>query len=184
MKKYIIILSLVFLCKESNAQVKLARIDSINIQSGRIIINKLITSNLDTSTYLLLNLSHRILLVHAVNSSYKVITGIDKNNYTELDEMKMRFVTKSRILAKCFDEEVCSPSYLYMETDSAAMDNEVFHTQYIYFVLVKSGRKICEFNVPVSYKSKSGRSEKLTDIPLKKEYFKYFVKLLRHAHLL
>jgi hypothetical protein len=181
MKKYIIILSLIFHYNGSNAQIKLARVDSVNIQNGRIIANNLITSNLDTSTYLLLNLSHRILLIHAVNSSYKVITGIDKNNYTELDEMKTRIVAKSRNLDRCFDEKICNPSYVYMATDSALMDNEVFDTEYIYFVLVKTGRKMCEFNTPVSYKSKSGKT---IDIPLDPKVFKYLVKFLRGGGLL
>lgn len=180
MKKYlIIIISLAFFNQKSYSQIKMAKIDSIAIENGRNVINKVLANKTHMYNYLFMNFREKIILIRQDSTSYKIFKGVNKfdiaSQKLEISKLDSETVINNHILDKCFNKNVCNPPFLYVGSDSVVYENSNFHVDCIYFILEKTGRKIFEFNVPITRQKNSSKD---SEFPLQQRVFKYLVRLL------
>lgn len=181
-KKLLFSIIFVFFSKMGFSQHILSKIDSNNINKASKMAQLLLGSKIDTFDYLLLSISHRVLVLYKHNSSYKMLRGTVFYNYKE-QKNQVRSVRRKTLrnhtwIDSCFNQNICDPSYSYVGSDSvfAINSKSLSHTIYIYFVLSESGTKKCEFNVPDNIPMNSDMKR---SIPIKAELFQKLVRLMK-----
>ena len=86
--------------------------------------------------------------------------------------VKTEGLKKSKWLRKAFGEESCNGEFRYSKTDSLSQFMHP-HSQYIYYYLIKDGKKKCEFNLAAMY---SADVSEIKVFPLDDKVMKYLAE--------
>lgn len=146
-------------------------IDSANIAKADKMVSQFFDKELIQSNYLLYNLDDKYIVIKEIPSAYYQIYYVRDGKGVE-NKGKIR--KKNKLLRKAFNEESCSKSFVYSESDSLSRYMHP-HSRYIYYYLSKGGNKKCEFNLPALYSIDVSRTKVY---PLDENIQKYLSKKL------
>ena len=177
MKKILVLILFYFLVKqESFSQVKLAKIDSIQIANADFLISRLKSHASTDNINLVVILGERFMVIYKNNMNCQIYRGSSFFNSNKhkwaIDRFNFQFIKNNKMLQASFEQENCSQLPVLVGNDS--LETKIgWETTYLYVRIERGHNRICEFNVPTT-----NHSSTEFKIPLKLEISQYLMRLM------
>lgn len=174
MKTYLFFILLILYGKNSFCQV-LSKTDSCIISKAAKISSKGMLD--ENSGRLVLMIAHRVLRVDYFGNTFYIFRGDLEFDHGlqdyKLINMDTLILRKSKKMEQCFTKEICSPRFYYLEDFRRDGGEPTSDSNYIYFNLIKLGKKEFEFCLPFSNMSTPAENSFILD----KDVFRYLSRL-------